>query len=115
MSSSFRSLKPVLSILNRRGTYRGNPRQAPITPRHLFRPWRFERHLITQQIGPNLPGPPNEADGPESKAPQKEKESEKFDWGQTLFKMAEAALTTLASVAILGFVQQQASALAERS
>lgn len=49
-----------------------------------------------------MPSPPNEADGPEQ--PVKEKEPEKHDWGSTVFKMAEAALTTFASVAILGFV-----------
>jgi hypothetical protein len=48
-----------------------------------------------------MPSPPNEADGPES---AKEKEPEKYDWGLTMFKMTEAALTTFASVAILGCV-----------
>ena len=48
-----------------------------------------------------MPSPPNEADGPES---AKAKEDPKYDWGQTVFKMAEAALTTFASVAILACV-----------
>jgi hypothetical protein len=48
-----------------------------------------------------MPQPPNEADGPES---PKEKATERHDWGLTMFKMAEAALTTFASVAILGYV-----------
>lgn len=56
---------------------------------------------MTQQVGPQLPSPPNEADGPE---PAKEEKSAKHDWGMTVFKMAEAALTTFASVAILGHV-----------
>ena len=57
------------------------------------------------QVGPQQPGPPNEADGPESKSTKDGKKSAKFQWGPTVFKMAEAALTTLASVAILGSVQ----------
>lgn len=51
-----------------------------------------------------MQGPPNEADGPDAKPPKKEPEPEKLQWGPTLFKMAEAALTTFASVAILGYV-----------
>lgn len=54
------------------------------------------------QVGPQQPSPPNEADGPEGAKSKQEKE--KFEWGTTLFKMAEAALTTFASVAILGYV-----------
>lgn len=57
-----------------------------------------------------MPSPPNEADGPESENPRA-KEPEKHDWGQTVFKMAEAALTTFASVAILGFVRDQPTRL----
>ena len=56
------------------------------------------------QVGPQQPSPPDEADGPESENTKGKKEAEKFDWKMTLFKMAEAALTTFASVAILGFV-----------
>ena len=56
-------------------------------------------------VGPNPPGPPDEADGPKGK-PDK-KESESFQWGPTVFKMAEAALTTFASVAILGCVSSR--------
>ena len=71
-----------------------------------FPPWRlrqpdFRRTLVVQQVGPQMPQPPNEADGPES---AKAKEPESHDWGLTMFKMAEAALTTFASVAILGCV-----------
>jgi hypothetical protein len=72
----------------------------------FFQPCRlrqlhFRRTLVVQQVGPQMPSPPNEADGPES---AREKEPEKHDWGLTMFKMAEAALTTFASVAILGCV-----------
>jgi len=52
------------------------------------------------QVGPQQPGPPNEAEGPQKK-PKKD-ERPKFNWRETTFKMAEAALTTFASVAILG-------------
>ena len=73
-------------------------------PSHA-QPWTLcsphSRTLVTQQIGPQMPSPPNEADGPES---AKKKEAPKHDWGETVFKMAEAALTTFASVAILGCV-----------
>jgi hypothetical protein len=55
------------------------------------------------QVGPQQPGPPNEAEGPEQ--PKKDKDEQtKFNWKETTFKMAEAALTTFASVAILGYV-----------
>lgn len=56
--------------------------------------------MVTQQVGPQMPQPPDEADGqkPEPEEPKKEK----FDWRGTSFKMIEAALTTFASVAILG-------------
>lgn len=53
------------------------------------------------QVGPQQPGPPNEAEGPEKQGPQKD-DKPKFNWKETTFKMAEAALTTFASVAILG-------------
>lgn len=52
-----------------------------------------------------MPSPPNEADGPETKSSKNESES--FPWRSTVFKMAEAALTTFASVAILGWVGSQ--------
>ncbi|KAK5173840.1 uncharacterized protein LTR77_002521 [Saxophila tyrrhenica] len=54
-------------------------------------------------VGPQNPGPPDEADG-SGKEPPKKDEKTKFNWKETTFKMAEAALTTLASVAILGIV-----------
>ncbi|KAK3701497.1 hypothetical protein LTR37_015471 [Vermiconidia calcicola] len=53
------------------------------------------------QVGPQQPSPPNEADGPDAPKPETE---EKHNWSLTVFKMAEAALTTFASVAILGLV-----------
>jgi hypothetical protein len=59
-------------------------------------------------VGPQLPGPPDE---PEDEPPkQKSKPDGKpdskdgFTWGPTMFRMAESALTTFASVAILGMV-----------
>jgi hypothetical protein len=55
-----------------------------------FQPSTLVRTLVTQQVGPQLPSPLNEA------------ESVKSKWKGTAFKMAEAALTTFASVAILG-------------
>ena len=66
-----------------------------------LQPIRSERSLVTQQVGPQMPSPPNEADGADA---PKENKSGKFDWAMTFFKMAEAALTTFASVAILGLV-----------
>lgn len=59
--------------------------------------------MVTQQVGPQMPQPPNEADGqdPKPEPPKKEK----FDFRGTSFKMIEAALTTFASVAILGLVR----------
>lgn len=56
-------------------------------------------------VGPNPPGPPNEADGPGTKSEKKEPGG--LQWGPTLFKMSEAALTTFASVAILGYVPRK--------
>ena len=77
-------------------------RVAALQPCRL-RTRQFKRQLVTQQVGPQMPSPSNEADGSESE----KKESEKSVRGSTLFKMAEAALTTFASVAILGFVQER--------
>lgn len=48
----------------------------------------------------NLPNPPEEPEGPKSS----KHASFTGTWGPTAFKMAEAALTTFASVAILGLV-----------
>lgn len=56
--------------------------------------------MVTQQVGPQMPQPPDEADGPDPKPEPPKKE--KFDFRGTSFKMIEAALTTFASVAILG-------------
>jgi hypothetical protein len=61
--------------------------------------------MVTYQVGPQQPGPPNEADGPKHNKPKidhKEPENT-FKWKETAFKMTEAALTTFASVAILGY------------
>lgn len=58
-------------------------------------------------VGPQLPGPPDE---PEEEPPKKGKSDSKsdsqdgFSWKPTMFRMAESALTTFASVAILGMV-----------
>ncbi|KAK5125417.1 hypothetical protein LTR85_000526 [Meristemomyces frigidus] len=55
-----------------------------------------------------MPLPPDEPDGNQSpeeqKAKAKREQTPPFSWGPTLFKMFEAALTTFASVAILGAV-----------
>ena len=60
---------------------------------------------MVQQVGPQMPQPPNEAEGQNPKPKgSKDDGKEKFDWRGTSFKMIEAALTTFASVAILGFV-----------
>jgi hypothetical protein len=48
----------------------------------------------------NLPSPPDEPEGPK----KKDGTHESFSFGPTAFKMFEAALTTFASVAILGVV-----------
>jgi hypothetical protein len=56
---------------------------------------------VQQPPGPNLPGPPddpNEDDGKGSRG------SDESSWRSTAHKMAESALTTAASVAILGLV-----------
>ena len=57
------------------------------------------------QVGPQLPGPPH-VDEPDEE-PKNSSKNQKPDaegWGSTLFKMFESAVTTFASVAILGFV-----------
>ncbi|KAF2172430.1 hypothetical protein M409DRAFT_17663 [Zasmidium cellare ATCC 36951] len=56
-------------------------------------------------IGPQLPGQQDEdADDQPKSSSKKDGKKEGFTWGPTLFKMFEAALTTFASVAILGAV-----------
>ncbi|WPG98293.1 Hypothetical protein R9X50_00108100 [Acrodontium crateriforme] len=61
-----------------------------------------------QPVGPQIPGQQDpEEDEPSSKSKKEEgpkNRNEAFSWGPTLFRMAEAALTTLASVGILGLV-----------
>ena len=68
--------------------------------------------MVSMPVGPQMPGPPNEVDEEEdSKSSKNKKESKKYKWGETLFKMFEAALTTFASVAILGFVYSNRQSL----
>ncbi len=65
--------------------------------------WVFRRSLVTMQVGPQQPGPPNEAEGSENKPSKGNPDGgARFNWKETTFKMAEAALTTFASVFILG-------------
>ena len=56
---------------------------------------------VQQPPGPNLPGPP---DDPNEDDSQKSRGSDEGSWRSTAHKMAESALTTAASVAILGMV-----------
>lgn len=62
-----------------------------------------QRRFQGLPVGPQLPGQQDEEDQPKSSG-NKDGKSEGFTWGPTLFKMFESALTTFASVAILGAV-----------
>lgn len=63
-----------------------------------------QRRFQGLPVGPQLPGQQDEADEEPNKSGSKDGKKEGFTWGPTLFKMFEAALTTFASVAILGAV-----------
>lgn len=93
--------------------------KLPATPvfrliQHGGRDQLQARHISTffQPVGPNLPGQqdPEDDQGQQQTKDRPNKhgkpkaEEDTFSWGPTAFKMAEAALTTLASVAILGAV-----------
>jgi hypothetical protein len=56
---------------------------------------------VQQPPGPNLPGPP---DDPNEDEGNRSRGSDESSWRSTAHKMAESALTTAASVAILGMV-----------
>ncbi|GAB7358156.1 hypothetical protein MBLNU230_g0312t2 [Neophaeotheca triangularis] len=58
----------------------------------------------SQSPDPQFPGQDNDGGDDKSKPKGKGHEGETFRWGPTLFKMMEAALTTAASVAVLGAV-----------
>lgn len=75
------------------------------TPR--FRPVTSPRRCLQLPFGPQTPGPPDAGpadpnDQEPNKGGGKQDGGTKFDWKGTFFKMTEAALTTFASVAILG-------------
>lgn len=63
----------------------------------------IQRRFQGLPVGPQLPGQQDEEDQPKTSG-NKDGKSEGFTWGPTLFKMFEAALTTFASVAILGAI-----------
>ena len=101
MACNFRSLQHLHNAIRQQNRFQiGVQRKAVISGRIASQQWLGRRGLVTQQIGPHMPQPPNEAHGlnPKGEEPKKEK----FDFGGTSFKMIEAALTTFASVAILG-------------
>lgn len=62
-----------------------------------------QRRFQGLPLGPQLPGQQDEDDQPKTSG-KKNGQEEGFKWGPTLFKMFEAALTTFASVFILGAV-----------
>lgn len=80
-------------------------RSAVGAQRHsrLLAPFLQKRQLGL--VGPQLPGPP---DDPQDESPKKQsgknESNDGSSWGPTMFRMAESALTTFASVAILGCV-----------
>ncbi|EME48623.1 hypothetical protein DOTSEDRAFT_67607 [Dothistroma septosporum NZE10] len=86
------------------------PSSGALAVRHHFRPQLAtaiaQKRLLGLPVGPQLPG---QQDEPENYPKKGGKDGgkdgqESFNWGPTLFKMFEAALTTFASVAILGAV-----------
>lgn len=83
-------------------------RDSPSRLVQLHRPWQMQVRQLQMQTGPDLPGPPDEEPKDKRSKSKKKKsepdEDEEPKWDSTLFKMFESALTTLASVAILGLV-----------
>lgn len=78
-----------------RGLLQSSIPASAVAGRRQFR----QINSFWQPVGPNINGQQDPEDDPkpnEAPAP--------FSWGPTLFKMFEAALTTFASVAILGLV-----------
>ncbi|KAK5136355.1 hypothetical protein LTR08_003481 [Meristemomyces frigidus] len=85
--------------------------QQHATPRHRFQSQRRTNYNVPFGPTDEMPLPPNEPEGNLSHAEKrirderlKAEQRAPFSWGPTLFKMFEAALTTFASVAILGAV-----------
>ncbi|GIZ39986.1 hypothetical protein CKM354_000334500 [Cercospora kikuchii] len=84
----------------------------PLRPCPAFAVIRPQRRCLQLPYGPQTPGPPDagpvesEDDGPKkgSSSSDAGNGQARFDWKGTAFKMTEAALTTFASVAILGAV-----------
>lgn len=99
MACTFRSL-PAQALRQHNRFQIGIQRKAVISGRVAWQQWQSRRSLVVQQVGPQMPQPPNEAEGQNPKPEEPKKE--KFDYRGTSFKMIEAALTTFASVAILG-------------
>lgn len=86
--------------------YTGVPAIRLSRPARLLAAPFVQRRFQGLPIGPQLPGQQqeDEADDQPKKSNKKDGNQEGFQWGPTLFKMFEAALTTFASVAILGAV-----------
>ena len=101
--SHFRSLRRLraLPLRPHKTTLRIRSAQAPLA--NPFATSQIACQNIIQ-TGPQLPGPPDEGDGDEDPNKNGKTNPDSFPWKSTLFKMAESALTTLASVAILGAV-----------
>ncbi|PPJ59230.1 hypothetical protein CBER1_05325 [Cercospora berteroae] len=84
----------------------------PLRPCPAFAVIRPQRRCLQLPYGPQTPGPPdagpveNEDDAPKkgSSGSDAGNGQSRFDWKGTAFKMTEAALTTFASVAVLGAV-----------
>ncbi|KXT11568.1 hypothetical protein AC579_10338 [Pseudocercospora musae] len=94
----FRSLAGALNS----GSSAIRPQRRPHVPLVVL-----QKRCLQLPFGPQTPGPPDAGpadpndDEPE-KSGAKQDAGAKFDWKGTMFKMTEAALTTFASVAILG-------------
>nr|POE68477.1 hypothetical protein CFP56_76858 [Quercus suber] len=80
--------------------YHGRSRPYLAIHSHLVSRRHFRRiSSFWQPVGPNVNGQQDPEEDPKPNAGP-----EPFSWGPTLFRMFEAALTTFASVAILGLV-----------
>ncbi|OQN97484.1 hypothetical protein B0A48_16637 [Cryoendolithus antarcticus] len=99
--STFRSLPKLSTFTSTPCTYRPGFQRLlvhPTTGSTLIQ----QRHASVQQPpGPNLPGPP---DDPNDDPKRQGSNANQDSWRSTAYKMAESALTTGASVAILGLV-----------
>ena len=70
MASNFRSLLQFHRALHPHcGYYINVQRKAVISGRIALQSWQSRRTLVVQQVGPQMPQPPNEADGQQPRPP----------------------------------------------